>query len=65
MVGMTGMPEAGLARELGLCYASFAFVVNWAAGKSRHRIAMREIEDNLARCVGRIVEVLTALVNHR
>lgn len=32
MIGMTGMPEAGLARELGLAYASLAVSVNWAAG---------------------------------
>lgn len=32
MVGMTGMPEAALARELGLEYASLAVSVNWAAG---------------------------------
>lgn len=32
IVGMTAMPEASLARELGLCYATCAFCVNWAAG---------------------------------
>ncbi|HQZ31420.1 MAG TPA: S-methyl-5'-thioinosine phosphorylase [Arenimonas sp.] len=32
LVGMTGMPEAGLARELGLDYACLAVVANWAAG---------------------------------
>jgi len=32
IVGMTGMPEASLARELGLEYACLALVVNWAAG---------------------------------
>lgn len=32
LVGMTGMPEAGLARELGLEYACLAIVANWAAG---------------------------------
>jgi 5'-methylthioinosine phosphorylase len=32
IVGMTGMPEAGLARELGLEYACIAIVANWAAG---------------------------------
>lgn len=32
LVGMTGMPEAGLARELGLAYACVAVVANWAAG---------------------------------
>jgi len=33
MVGMTGMPEAALARELGLRYAALAVVVNYAAGR--------------------------------
>ncbi|MDY0050389.1 MAG: S-methyl-5'-thioinosine phosphorylase, partial [Halothiobacillaceae bacterium] len=32
IVGMTGMPEAALARELGLKYACCAVVANWAAG---------------------------------
>src|SRR3546814_7240820 len=32
MVGMTGMPEAALARELGIAYACLAVSVNWAAG---------------------------------
>src|SRR5690606_26419533 len=32
LVGMTGMPEAGLARALGLDYACLAIVANWAAG---------------------------------
>jgi 5'-methylthioinosine phosphorylase len=32
MIGMTGMPEASLARELGIEYASIALVVNWCAG---------------------------------
>jgi 5'-methylthioinosine phosphorylase len=34
MVGMTGMPEASLARELGLSYATIAVVVNHAAGRA-------------------------------
>ncbi len=59
LVGMTGMPEAGIARELGLRYASFAFVVNWAAGKgSGSSITMAEIESHLAECVGRVRTVL-------
>ena len=33
IVGMTGMPEAALAREIGLSYASIAVVVNHAAGR--------------------------------
>lgn len=47
IVGMTGMPEAGLARELELCYASIAMVVNPAAGKSAGPIDIREVEKNL------------------
>ena len=34
LVGMTGMPEAALAAELGLEYACLAVSVNWAAGLS-------------------------------
>lgn len=61
LVGMTGMPEAGIARELGLRYASFAFVVNWAAGKGAGAITMAEIESHLAECVGRVRTVLGVL----
>lgn len=32
LIGMTGMPEAALAREAGLDYACLAVVANWAAG---------------------------------
>ncbi|MGD9163638.1 MAG: S-methyl-5'-thioinosine phosphorylase, partial [Chromatiales bacterium] len=41
IVGMTGMPEASLAKEMNLCYASCAVVSNWAAGKSEGPIEMR------------------------
>ncbi|MBL4712383.1 MAG: S-methyl-5'-thioinosine phosphorylase [Gammaproteobacteria bacterium] len=34
IVGMTAMPEAALARELDMHYATLSLVVNWAAGKS-------------------------------
>jgi 5'-methylthioadenosine phosphorylase/5'-methylthioinosine phosphorylase len=61
LVGMTGMPEAALARELGICYACAAFVVNWAAGKTQAEILMTEIEANIAACSDRIRALLTAL----
>lgn len=47
MVGMTGMPEAGLARELGLCYATTAVIANAAAGKAEGEISLRQIERTL------------------
>jgi len=47
IVGMTGMPETALAKELGLCYAACSVIVNWAAGRSEGEITMDEIEKNL------------------
>ena len=47
MVGMTGMPEAALARELGLCYASCAVVANWAAGRAEGALTIGLIESNV------------------
>ncbi len=44
MVGMTGMPEAVLARELGIDYACLALSVNWAAGITQAVITMEEIQ---------------------
>ena len=61
LVGMTGMPEAALAREAGLRYACCAFVVNWAAGKAAGEIQMSEIQANIAACSDRIGRLLTAL----
>lgn len=48
LVGMTGMPEAGLARELGLEYACLAIVANWAAGcGDAGEITMAEVLANV------------------
>ncbi|ASK33692.1 5'-methylthioadenosine phosphorylase [Alcanivorax sp. N3-2A] len=44
IVGMTGMPEAVLARELEIPYAMLSLVVNPAAGKADREITMAEIE---------------------
>lgn len=51
MVGMTGMPEAALATELGLAYACLAVSVNWGAGIGSggiHDEIHRSIETGLA-----------------
>jgi 5'-methylthioinosine phosphorylase len=62
LVGMTGMPEAALARELELEYASLAVVVNHAAGRgtSRQRIEMSELEEVLGETMVRAVRILEA-----
>jgi len=66
MVGMTGMPEAVLARELGLCYAAIAVVVNHAAGRgaSAHGIQLKEIEAITKRVMARVLNILDRLVVH-
>jgi 5'-methylthioinosine phosphorylase len=58
LVGMTGMPEAALAREAGLDYACCAVVANWAAGKSEGEITMADIEANLARGMADLAALL-------
>jgi len=62
IVGMTGMPEAGLARELELCYASISLVVNPAAGKAREAISLREIEKNLETGMASVRSVLEQVI---
>ena len=61
VVGMTGMPEAALAAERGLCYATLALVVNPAAGRGEGPITMKEITRYLeegARAMLRVLETL-------
>jgi len=61
IVGMTGMPEAALARELDLEYACLAVVANWAAGKSDDLITMPEIEATLQTAHKSVNRLLLAL----
>lgn len=65
MVGMTGMPEAALARELGLCYATLAAVVNAAAGRgaSAQGIRLEALHDTLEACMMRVREILMKVAN--
>lgn len=58
LVGMTGMPEAALARELELDYACCAVVANWAAGKQAGAITLAEIETNLRAGMERVATLL-------
>ncbi len=62
IVGMTGMPEAGLARELELDYIAITLVVRKAAGREnglnfkdpKHQSRLREQE----RCIEKMIEAL-------
>ena len=63
VVGMTGMPEAVLARELEVPYAAVCVVANWAAGRagSRDGIRFDMIEQVLQGGLGRIRRLLEKL----
>jgi 5'-methylthioadenosine phosphorylase len=64
IVGMTGMPEAALARELGLEYAAIAVSANYAAGRgeSEHAVPMERIEAVLGEAMGRVRRIIEQLV---
>lgn len=64
MVGMTGMPEAVLAREIGLAYATLAIVVNHAAGRgaSRAGIVTDDMVSILEQAAGRVQRILEEMV---
>ncbi len=64
MVGMTAMPEAALAREAELGYATLAVVVNWAAGIGEGAIHA-EIEQSIAAGMDKVRTLLTAWVQER
>ncbi|HBU30507.1 MAG TPA: S-methyl-5'-thioinosine phosphorylase [Thiobacillus sp.] len=66
MVGMTGMPEAYLARELDLCYAAVGAVVNHAAGRglSADGIQMGEIQAVLGEVMLQVRHLLEQLVTN-
>ena len=64
MVGMTGMPEAALARELGISYAAICPVANRAAGRddSLHGIKYEEVILNLEKTMVRVRAIIARLV---
>lgn len=64
MVGMTGMPEASLARELGMGYAAIAVVVNHAAGRgnSRDGVHIEAVSAVAQPAMARVRNVLECLV---
>jgi 5'-methylthioadenosine phosphorylase len=63
VVGMTGMPEAALAREISLEYAAIAVVANFAAGRgeSEHAIPLDRISAVLEESMGRVRRIIEAL----
>lgn len=65
LVGMTGMPEAALARECSMDYACIAVVANWAAGCGPDPdapISLDEIHAHLAAATRRVPDIVNALL---
>jgi 5'-methylthioadenosine phosphorylase len=63
IVGMTGMPEAALAREIGLEYAALTVVANYAAGRgdSEHAVPLDKIGAVLEEGMGRVRRIIEKL----
>ena len=66
MVGMTGMPEAALARELGLDYAAIVVIVNHAAGRgsSSNGVRMEGISQVTQSAMVQVRAILENMVEH-
>jgi 5'-methylthioinosine phosphorylase len=62
IVGMTGMPETSLAKEIGLCYATCAVCANWAAGRGSGEITIADIRRSLEAGMGQVGRLLDAVV---
>jgi len=64
LVGMTGMPEAVLARELGLPYAAISVIANHAAGRgsSANGIRFESLEHVLQEAMGKVKAIIEKLV---
>ena len=64
MVGMTGMPEAALARELGMSYAAICPVANYAAGRgdSLHAIDYEQVIANINQTMVRVRKIIAQLM---
>ena len=64
IVGMTGMPEASLARELGIEYACCAMVVNRATGKVPNGIEFGAVEKNLKGGVEQVQRLISEVLKN-
>lgn len=63
MVGMTAMPEAAIARELGVAYAGIAVVANKAAGLAETTLTMDAILQTLAAAMAEVKQLISAFVS--
>lgn len=62
LVGMTAMPEAALARELEICYASLCISANLAAGIKGERLTATEVVEVVKKAEGELKEIIRGAI---
>lgn len=58
VVGMTGLPEAVLAREREICYSSICIVSNFAAGISDEKLTIDEVFENMEKIKADLTDLI-------
>src|SRR5581483_2598224 len=66
VIGMTALPEAKLAREAGICYASLACVTDYDTWHDEHAqvsvdLIVRNLQANVARAKDAVARVAASL----
>ena len=64
VVGMTGMPEASLARDLEICYSGLSVVANYAAGISKNKLTVSEVMEAMHSSIDNIKKLLKETFKH-
>ncbi len=64
VVGMTGIPEVVLAKELGLCYASLAIVTNQACGMTTQKLTADEVTEVVGKAQDSISEIISETIRN-
>ncbi len=64
VVGMTGVPEVILAKELSLCYASLAIVTNQACGMTTQKLTADEVTEVVGKAQDAIFEIISDTIEN-
>lgn len=64
VVGMTGVPEVNLAKELSLCYASLAIVTNQACGMTTQKLTAEEVTEVVGKAQDSILEIIADAIEN-
>jgi 5'-methylthioadenosine phosphorylase len=62
LVGMSGVPECVLARELEMCYATLGIITNFAAGISKKKLAYTEVVKIIEGSIGHVQKLILEAV---